>query len=100
MQIDSLLSSGRRPILVGGTGLYMRVALTDLELRPPVDSAIRAQVEQDIARRGSVAMHREIDPEIAADIHPNDRKRVARTLELQRAGIPPARTHGQGGRLW
>jgi tRNA dimethylallyltransferase len=97
-EIDSLLAHGRRPIVVGGTGLYMRAALADIELRPPVDPGVRAAVESEIERRGPEALHRELAPDLAADTHPRDRKRIARALELQRAGIdpPPPR----GGELW
>lgn len=96
-EIDSLLRAGRRPILVGGTGLYLRAALSELELRAPVDSALRAAVEQELSERGPAALHSELDPETAAAIHPNDRKRIARSLELQRAGIEPPRG-GEG--IW
>ena len=47
-EIDSLLGKGRRPLVVGGTGLYLRAALADLDLRPPVPAEIREQVEQEI----------------------------------------------------
>lgn len=90
-EIDSLLSNGQTPILVGGTGLYLRAALSELELRPPVDPEIRRQVELEIAERGPGAAHSALPPEIAATVHPNDRKRVARSLELHRSGIEPAR---------
>lgn len=97
-EIDSLLAEGRRPIVVGGTGLYLRVALSDLELRPPVAPEIRERVERELAERGPEALHAELDPEHAAAVHPHDRKRTARALELQRAGLdpPPPR----GGELW
>ena len=96
-EIDSLLEQGRRPIVVGGTGLYLRAALADLDLRPPVPAAIRAQVEREIAERGPEALHAELDPDIAATVHPNDRKRIARWTELERAGVtPPASSE----RLW
>ena len=52
-EIDRLLAEGRRPIVVGGTGLYMRAALSELELRPPVPSAVRAEIEADLDRRGA-----------------------------------------------
>ncbi len=90
-EIDSLLAEGRRPIVVGGTGLYLRAALTDLDLRPPVPAEIREQVEREIEERGPEAMHAELDPELAATVHPNDRKRIARRTELARAGIEPPR---------
>jgi len=88
-EIDGLLAAGRRPIVVGGTGLYLRAALGELELRPPVDPAIRAQVEEELAQRGSEALRTELPPELSATVHPNDRKRIARLTELLRAGIEP-----------
>lgn len=99
-EIDALLAEGRRPIVVGGTGLYLRAALADLDLRPPVAPEIRAEVEREIEQRGPQAMHDELEPDVAATVHPVDRKRVARSLELQRAGLEPARPHRAGGRLW
>jgi tRNA dimethylallyltransferase len=78
--------------VVGGTGLYLRAALADLDLRPPVPDEIRAEVERDVAERGPEALWAELDPDVAATIHPNDRKRIARTMELQRAGIEPPRS--------
>ena len=88
-EIDSLLEAGRRPILVGGTGLYMRAALAELTLSPPVDPAIRAAVETEIADRGPAALHAELAADVAERIHPNDRKRIARATELLRAGEEP-----------
>ena len=89
-EIDALLAEGRRPIVVGGTGLYLRAALADLDLRPPVPREIRDEVESEIARRGSDALHAELDPDLAANVDPNDSKRVARLTELARAGIEAA----------
>jgi tRNA dimethylallyltransferase len=89
-EIDALLEQGRRPIVVGGTGLYLRAALSELDLRPPVPDEIREQVEREIFERGSNALHAKLDPELAELTHPNDRKRVARLTELTRAGIEPA----------
>jgi tRNA dimethylallyltransferase len=99
-EIDGLLADDRRPILVGGTGLYLRAALSDLELRPAAPAAIRSQVEEEMASRGPEALREELDPQVASTIHPNDRKRIARALELQRAGLEPPRPHSEGGRLW
>src|SRR5829696_702042 len=89
-EIDSLLAEGRRPIVVGGTGLYLRAALADLDLRPPVPAEIRDEVEKEIADRGPEALHAELDPALAESVYPNDRKRVARLTELARAGIEAA----------
>jgi tRNA dimethylallyltransferase len=91
-EIDSLIAEGRRPIVVGGTGLYLRAALSDLDLRPPVPADVRQDVERELAERGAAALHRELDPELAANVDPNDRKRVARLTELARAGIVAAST--------
>jgi tRNA dimethylallyltransferase len=97
-EVDSLLAADRRPIVVGGTGLYMRAALSDMELRPPVRVELREQVEREIAERGPEALHAELDPELAADVHENDGKRIARLTELQRAGFEPPPPGG--GELW
>jgi tRNA dimethylallyltransferase len=97
-EIDSLLGEGRRPIVVGGTGLYMRAALSEMELHPPVRVEIRDEVEREIAERGPQALHSELDPELAEGVHPNDRKRIARLTELERAGFHPPPT-GVGD-LW
>jgi tRNA dimethylallyltransferase len=96
-EIDSLLAEGRRPIVVGGTGLYLRAALAELELRPPVPSEVRAEVEADLEARGAEALHGELDEDLAAGVHPNDRKRIARLNELQRLGIYP---HTSSAGLW
>jgi tRNA dimethylallyltransferase len=96
-EIDSLLADGRLPIVVGGTGLYLRAALADLDLRPPVPEEIRGEVERELSERGPGALHAELDPELAAGVDPNDRKRIARLTELTRAGIEPPR--GADG-LW
>ena len=96
-EIDELLVAGRRPIVVGGTGLYLRAALTELEMRPPVPEEVRVAVEAEMAERGSPALHAELDPDVAATVHPNDRKRVARFTELARAGLDP---HRSSDGLW
>lgn len=96
-EIDDLLTAGRTPIVVGGTGLYMRAALADLDLKPPVPDEVRRLVEAQVAELGSAAMHAELDPDVGERIHPNDRKRVARALELQRVGLDPPE---RGRELW
>ncbi|MFL5905992.1 MAG: tRNA (adenosine(37)-N6)-dimethylallyltransferase MiaA [Solirubrobacterales bacterium] len=89
-EIDALLADSRRPIVVGGTGLYLRAALADLDLRPPVPAEIRAEVESEIEERGAEALHGELEPDLASTVDPNDRKRIARLTELERAGIEAA----------
>ena len=96
-EIDSLLSEGRRPIVVGGTGLYLRAALAELDLRPPVPAAVRADVERDLEARGAEALHAELPGELRSGVHPNDRKRIGRLTELERLGIAP---HQSSEGLW
>jgi tRNA dimethylallyltransferase len=97
-EIDALLEAGRRPIVVGGTGLYMRAALSEMELHPPVRVEIRQEVEREMDERGPQALHAELEPELAEGVHPNDRKRITRLTELERAGFHPPPT-GVGD-LW
>jgi tRNA dimethylallyltransferase len=96
-EIDRRLAEGRRPIVVGGTGLYMRAALSELELRPPVPSAVRAEVEDELEARGPEALHAELSSELASGVHPNDRKRIVRLTELSRLGIA---AHPTGEGMW
>jgi tRNA dimethylallyltransferase len=98
-EIDGLISTGRRPIVVGGTGLYLRAALAELDLRPPPDAAIRARYATRLAADGAPALHAELadrDPEAAATIAPTDAQRVVRALELLDAGASPP----GGDQLW
>jgi tRNA dimethylallyltransferase len=101
-EIDTAIESGRRPIVVGGTGLYLQAALTDLELRPPPDPAIRDRIQSELAARGPEALHERLAalaPDAAASIDPRDRTRVARALELVEMGEKPAAA-GAESRLW
>ncbi|MCB0861949.1 MAG: tRNA (adenosine(37)-N6)-dimethylallyltransferase MiaA [Solirubrobacterales bacterium] len=99
-EIDGALESGRIPILVGGTGLYLRAALSDLEMRPAVDPEIRRAVEAEIEREGPEALHATLPPKLAGQVHSHDRKRIARLTELNRSGINPHPDHEGGGELW
>ena len=83
--IDEILAAGRTPILVGGTGLYLRAALSDLSLPPAPEPGERERWEQVYDTEGPENAHArlvELDPEAAAAVHPNDRRRVVRSLEL------------------
>ncbi|MGI8632412.1 MAG: tRNA (adenosine(37)-N6)-dimethylallyltransferase [Solirubrobacterales bacterium] len=95
--IDGLIEEGRRPIVVGGTGLYLRAALSSLQLLPAVDVQLRERIERDVAERGAEAVHASLPAEVTANVHPSDRKRVARVAELHAAGYRP---HGDSQRLW
>ena len=82
-------TTGRTPIVVGGTGLYLRAALTELDLRPPVEPDLRAGLERELAEVGPAALHGRLSPATAAAVHPNDRKRIVRALELEQTGTAP-----------
>jgi tRNA dimethylallyltransferase len=101
-EIDAALASGRRPLVVGGTGLYLQAALCDLDMRPAPPEALRARIEAALGERGPRALHAELSaraPAVAAGIEPSDATRVARALELMEMGEepPPA---GEESRLW
>ena len=86
------------PVVVGGTGLYFRAALADLEVPPAPAAGARARWEELYDRQGPEAAHAilaERDPAAAAAVHANDRRRVVRALELADAGQSLA-----GDRLW
>ena len=98
--IDEILEAGRTPIVVGGTGLYLRAALADLELPPKPEPGARERWSHFYHERGAKASHEhlaELDPEAAAVVHENDRRRVVRALELAESGasLVPGRD-----RLW
>ncbi len=88
-EIDTALAEGRRPIVVGGTGLYLRAALTQLDLYPPPPASVRARWTVEVERRGPSELHRELverAPWAVEDIEPTDRSRIIRTLELLEMG--------------
>ncbi len=94
-EIDRLLATGARPIVVGGTGLYLRAALGDLDLRPAPPEEVRARWETELERVGAPALHVELArraPWAAEAIDPRDRTRIVRSLELLELGElePPA----------
>ncbi len=100
-EIDALLADGAAPIVVGGTGLYLRAALADLDLRAPVDPAVRARWTARLRDDGPGALHEVLatrDPELAARVTPNDGHRLVRTLELLDSGQAPPGPHDQ--QLW
>jgi len=87
--IDEILAAGRTPIVVGGTGLYLRAALAELVLPPAPAPGARQQWEQFYDEQGAAGAHarlEELDPAAAAAVHANDRRRVVRALELANAG--------------
>jgi tRNA dimethylallyltransferase len=98
--IDEILTAGRVPVVTGGTGLYLRAALAELELPPAPPAGARARWERLYDDEGAQRAHAALaarDPAAAAVVHANDRRRVVRALELAEAGasLRPARD-----RLW
>jgi tRNA dimethylallyltransferase len=84
-EIDALLAAGRVPIVTGGTGLYLRAALTELSLRPPPPPELRARWTAELDRRGPEAVHALLAarvPWAAERIDPADRHRIVRAMEL------------------
>jgi tRNA dimethylallyltransferase len=83
---------GARALFVGGTAFFLRALLQGLFDGPPVDPVVRAGIEARVDEEGLAALHAElerVDPPSAARIHPNDRKRVVRALEvLEQTGRP------------
>lgn len=98
--IDELLERQIRPLVVGGTGLYLRAALAELDLRPPAPPGIRTEVEAELSRRGPEALHTELPARFQGWVAPGDRKRIARITELLRSGQEPAADSFGGGELW
>jgi tRNA dimethylallyltransferase len=97
--IDELVAHDGSAVVAGGTGLYLRAALVDLRVPPAPPDGARARWEAvyDADRAAAHARLGELDPSAAAAVHPNDRRRVVRALELAEAGasLVPA-----DDRLW
>jgi tRNA dimethylallyltransferase len=82
--VDGLLARGVTPVLVGGSGLYLRAALDDLRF-PGTDPQLRARLEEELARDGAGALHARLaalSPQAAARMEPSNGRRVVRALEV------------------
>jgi tRNA dimethylallyltransferase len=87
--IDAVRRRGRLPVVVGGTGLYIRALLRGLDPAPPADPEFRRALAGVAAREGRGALHAQLaaaEPAVARRLHPNDEVRVVRALERLRAG--------------
>ena len=94
--ITACSGAGRLPVIVGGTGLYIRALLRGLDPAPPADPEFRRELAGIAAREGGGALHAQLaatEPALARRLHPNDEIRVVRALERLRAG---ARRRGPG----
>ncbi len=110
-EIAAARQSGRLPIVVGGTGLYLRALMRGLAPVPPIPAAVRAAARRRFDELGAPAFHAALaarDPVMAARLHPNDRQRLLRAWEVleatgrslsfwQRGDEPAARRSGASG---
>ena len=84
-EMDAIFAAGRVPLLVGGTMMYFRALTGGIADLPAADEQIRAAIDADAADLGWPALHerlRDIDPEAAERINPNDSQRIQRALEV------------------
>jgi tRNA dimethylallyltransferase len=95
-EVDGALEAGRAPLVLGGTGLYLRAALADLDLRPPPAPGVREALRERAAREGPEALHAELPAGVRARVAPTDLHRVLRAHELAAAG---SELH-DGPQLW
>lgn len=94
--IAGIAGRGARPLVVGGTGLYLRALLHGVVDAPGRDPALRARLEAEAAALGRPALHARLaalDPAAAARIRPNDLVRVVRALEIAAGGRLPSELH-------
>ncbi|MFE9427213.1 tRNA (adenosine(37)-N6)-dimethylallyltransferase MiaA [Kitasatospora sp. NPDC006697] len=83
-EIDRLLAAGRPPVLVGGSGLYVRAAIDEMEF-PGTDPVLRARLEAELEQVGPAVLHARLavqDPPAAAAILPSNGRRIVRALEV------------------
>jgi len=102
-EIDDAIGAGRTPIVVGGTGLYLRAALSELALKPPPPAGLRKRLEEEADRIGFEAMHARLAqraPQAAEKVPPTDRSRVIRLLELLEMGALEQEEPQVESQLW
>ncbi len=83
--VRNILARGKTPVLVGGTGLYFHALLHGMAAIPPIAPTVTAKLTARLEEEGAPQLHAElahVDPAYAARIHPNDRQRIVRALEV------------------
>jgi tRNA dimethylallyltransferase len=91
-EMDAIFSTGRVPLLVGGTMMYLRALTEGIAELPSANTAVRQGIDAEAEASGWPALHEQlgtIDPEIAARIEPNDKQRIQRALEVYRVSGRP-----------
>ena len=101
--IEAIAARGRLPLVVGGTGLYIRALLRGLQPAPPANPEVRHELRERARQEGLAALHSwltDVDPAAAARIHPRDSVRILRALEIHRLTGDPvgAPSHWRRGR--
>ncbi|MDD7718659.1 MAG: tRNA (adenosine(37)-N6)-dimethylallyltransferase MiaA [Eubacteriaceae bacterium] len=88
--IEEIFSKGKTPVIAGGTGLYLNSLLYEMDFSaPPRDSSYRDKLYEEAEKYGPQALHdrlRQMDPDAASRIHPNNTKKVIRALEAAESG--------------
>lgn len=101
VELDRLYASRRLPLVVGGTGLYIRALVHGLCPAPQADPGLRAELKKLGEEQGRDRLYAELavaDPEAAARVHPNDESKIIRALEVHRlTGVPMSVAHRQHG---
>ncbi|MFQ5952387.1 MAG: tRNA (adenosine(37)-N6)-dimethylallyltransferase MiaA, partial [Candidatus Omnitrophota bacterium] len=83
--IESIVSRGKLPVMVGGTGLYMKSLIDGLFSSPPSDEDLREELRKEAEDKGGEYLYeklKEVDPETALKLHPNDIRRIIRAIEV------------------
>ncbi len=98
--IIEISNKGKMPVMVGGTGLYVRAVVDGIFDGPGSDTEIRRQLEEEAKKKGVSYLHErlgKIDPDASLRIHPNDRRRIIRALEIYEiTGYPISRLQKDG----
>lgn len=83
--VSQIMSNGKVPLVVGGSGLYLRALVEGFFPAPPVDRSLRKRILEAAEEKGTRSLHerlKEVDPEAARRIHTNDLQRISRALEV------------------
>lgn len=99
--ITKTITSGKQPVLIGGTGLYLRALKDGIFIGPEADENVRAEIAEEAAEIGWAAMHeklRQVDPEAATKIDPGNIPRLQRALEVYRLTGSPITSWQREGR--